>query len=180
MNLTSIRTAIGIGAVALTLAGGLAPGLADAKGDKGDEARTERAAADGRAGLTLPSCSGELPTIFLQTSQNGQTVKGTPGRDVVWGTNGNDVYDPNGGDDVVCLRGGDDQLRGSAGDVEGLGGTGSDFLAGGSGDDFLSGEDGNDAVHGGSGNDSCHGGRDVDSFVDPISFGGCETFTGIP
>ena len=173
MNLTSIRTAIGIGAVALTLAGGLAPGLVDAKGDKDRQ-------GDKGGARTLITCSGELPTIFLKTSQNGQEVKGTPGRDVVWGTDGNDIYHPNGGDDVVCLRGGDDQLRGSAGNVEGIGGTGSDFLVGGSGDDFLSGEDGRDALNGGDGNDSCHGGQDTDDFVNPLSFGGCETFTGIP
>ena len=49
MNLTNVRTAIGIGAVALTLAGGLAPGLVDAKDHQGeggkDGARAEREAA---------------------------------------------------------------------------------------------------------------------------------------
>ena len=110
MNLTNIRAALGIGAVALTLAGGLAPGLVDAKDHQGGKggARAERGAS---AQLNPLTCNGVRATMVLKMSQNGQPVDGTDGRDVVVGTPGNDIFLGHGGDDLVCLFGGNDVFR---------------------------------------------------------------------
>ena len=157
MNLTKLRAAIGIGAVALTLAGGLAPGLADAHDHKGgDRARAERAAPVESQTIINPfTCDGVRATIVLRPSQNGQVVQGTSGRDVVFGTDGRDLFVGNGGDDLVCLRGGNDDFipftsinNGNDGNDRVFGGLGNDALNGGLGNDTLFGDGGNDLLYG--------------------------------
>ena len=190
MNLTSVRTMIGIGAVALTLAGGLAPGLADAKDRKGDVGGGGRARAErrGEGGRYIPpqtfTCNGVRATMFLAQYPAGQPVQGTDGRDVVLGTNGRDVFVGNGGDDLVCLRGGNDEFRpgSNAGSVEDgndsvRGGPGSDAINGGWGDDTLYGEEDGDTLRAGFGEDTCHGGPGADTLLYPSE---CEAVISIP
>ena len=181
MNLTSVRTVIGIGAVALTLAGGVAPGLVDAKdrqGGKG-QARAEREAG-AEQGIIIPpqlaKCNGVLATMFLSQFPAGQPVEGTDGRDVVIGTNGRDIFIGNGGNDLVCLKGGNDDFRPGVASLNGTdgndsvrGGPGADVIDGGLGNDNLHGEDGPDVLKGGVGDDSCLGGPGTD-----LNQGGCE------
>ena len=186
MNLMNVRTAIGIGAVALTLAGGLAPGLVDAKDHQGGKggARAER-----EAGARLPvlTCNGVAVTMLLSPSQAGQPVQGTNGCDVVRGTGDRDIFVGNGGDDVVCLGGGNDTFQpgfnangGSDGNDTVRGGAGRDEIDGGLGNDSLFGEDGTDFLAGGSGSgDTCHGGPDSDNFIGSNQ-GGCEFVQSIP
>ena len=188
-SMTSIRTAIGIGAVALTLAGGLAPGLVDAKDHQGGKggARAEReAAAQSRLPSAFFTCNGVRVTMILSPNQAGQPVLGTDGRDVVFGTSGRDIFVGNGGDDVVCLFGGNDSFRpgsnasgGSDGNDTVRGGTGSDDIDGGQGNDDLRGGDGPDFFSGGFGQDSCLGGPGADAFIGPGT-GGCESVNSIP
>ena len=187
MNSMNVRTAIGIGAVALTLAGGLAPGLVDAKDRQGQGGRggptAEREVA---ARLPVITCNGVGVTLLLSPSQAGQPVQGTDGRDVVLGTSDRDIFVGNGGDDVVCLRGGNDTfLPGSAsnGGTDGndtvRGGTGRDDIDGGQGNDDVRGEDGPDFLRGGFGQDSCLGGPGTDAFIGSNQ-GGCEVVQSIP
>ncbi len=195
MNLTSLRSTIGIGMVALTLAGGLAPGLVDAKGDKGgrDAPRAEREASGGNGQFNIINCDGKLPTIVAQPG-HGPYV-GTNGADVFYGTNGRDVFYGDGGDDLVCLRGGDDEFipftsinNGNDGNDRVFGGLGNDALNGGLGNDTLFGDGGNDLLygHGGAapglnGSDTCLGGAGTDGYLaEAGAFGNCEAVVSIP
>ena len=186
MNLKHARTMIGIGAVALTLAGGLAPGLADAKADRADRGDKARAEREATALLPVIRCNGVAVTMLLSPSEAGQPVQGTDGRDVVLGTPDRDIFVGNGGDDVVCLLGGNDSFRpgstggaGTDGNDTVRGGNGSDDIDGGLGNDNLQGGDGPDFFSGGFGQDSCLGGLGADAFIGPGT-GGCETVTSIP
>ena len=95
MKLMKVRTAIGIGAVALVAAGG-GSALADAN-------------------EIIPpvefTCHGEPITMFLEPG----ATQGTDNKDVVWGTSGPAAFYGKGGDDVVCLVGGDDFAHGGEG-----------------------------------------------------------------
>ena len=191
MNLMNARTMIGIGAVALTLAGGVAPGLVDAKDRKGDVGGGGRARAERgvEAGFYIPpqvaKCNGVLATMFLSQFPAGEPVHGTDGRDVVIGTSGPDDFYGNRGDDLVCLKGGNDIFRpgtdaGSPldGDDTVFGGPGADTMNGGSGTDDLRGEEDGDFLRGGDGGgDVCNGGPGGDTQLQPI---GCEIVQSIP
>ena len=131
-------------------------------------------------------CNGERVTLLLRTSQNGQPVQGTDGRDVVLDTAGRAIFVGNGDDDVVCLRGGNDSFLpgfnsngGSDGNDTVLGGTGRDDVDGGQGNDELQGGEGDDSLRGGFGQDSCLGGPGADAFIGGGN-GGCETVSSIP
>ena len=165
-----LKTMIGIGALALTLAGGAA-----ALGDPADAA--------------TPTCKGKPATIVLKKSQVGQTVEGTDGRDVVAGTAGDDRFDPKGGNDLVCMGRGNGGVFGSAGDDVILGGGGSDALNGGDGNDQLLGQGGNDRLFGGANpaytEGLCNGGKGTDQAPDVTgptgqTPNGCDTLVNIP
>jgi Ca2+-binding RTX toxin-like protein len=122
-----------------------------------------------------PSCRGKAATIVLKVSDQGKTVFGTAGNDVVVGTQGPDIYDSFGGNDVVCLLGGDDTFFGSpygrGGNDIVEGGNGNDYLGGGKGNDKLFGQIGDDRFSGGTGNDECNGGANTDKvFQSPDNF----------
>ena len=112
MNLTNLRTTIGIGMLALTLAGAAAAVAED----------------KGAALLALDSltCGGKAVTLLLQA---GAIYEGTAGDDVALGGPNVDIFHGNGGNDTACL-GGDDIATG---------GPGADRLDGGEGDDDLFG-----------------------------------------
>lgn len=76
------------------------------------------------------------------------TMKDTPGNDVLLGLGGSDAISGSGGDDRLCGNAGRDRTWGSRG-VDRLAENGRrDRLEGGVGDDRLLGGDGNDVLHG--------------------------------
>ena len=176
MNLMKLRTAIGIGAMALTLAGGAT--LAGAEGG------AQPAGADGvgRTASGVPTCQGVPATIVFQPGQF--SLEGTDNRDVVVGTRGANNFKGHGGDDLVCLGGGNDsyfpgrEVNGSDGNDEVYGGGGDDFFAGGKGNDKLFGGGGADRFFAHDGTDLCHGGKGTDSFYSASEE--CEVVVSIP
>ena len=141
MNLTNLRTTIGIGMLALTLAGAAAAVAED----------------KGAALLALDSltCGGKAVTLLLQA---GAIYEGTAGDDVALGGPNVDIFHGNGGNDTACLGGDDiatggpgaDRLDGGEGDDDLFGGRDNDHLIGGGGDDTLVGDRGKE--------DACEGG----------------------
>src|SRR5918992_5626665 len=73
-----------------------------------------------------------------------QTIRGTPGNDVLTGTPGNDVIKGLAGDDTIDGGGGRDVLCGEEGNDTLIGADGDDSLDGGKGDDRLDGGNGLD------------------------------------
>src|SRR5918992_1479565 len=65
-----------------------------------------------------------------------QTIRGTPGNDVLTGLAGDDTIDGGGGRDVLCGEEGNDTLTGADGDDSLDGGQGDDRLDGGNGLDL--------------------------------------------
>ncbi len=94
------------------------------------------------AGGPVPRCGGQPATIV--GSARGETLRGTPGRDVIVGLGGNDRIIGRGGNDLIC------------------GGGGRDRLLGGGGNDRLLGQGGRDRLVGGPGRDTCRGGPGAD------------------
>ena len=144
MNLENLRTGIGIGMVALTLAGGAAGLVA-----------TEAGAA--------PTCGGKPATITAGV--NDVTVNGTPGDDVIVGNRLDNTMAAGQGDDLVCGGEGDDAIQGNDGSDRLFGGPDADILLGGDDGDRLFGEGGQDRLAGDtvaagdSGADRCDGGK---------------------
>ncbi len=88
----------------------------------------------------LPTCSGEVATIFFPSTSNSATaVEGTSGDDVIVTGRGSDHVDGRGGRDVICTRGGVDVIRGGKGDDLMRGGRAADQVAGGRGLDRANG-----------------------------------------
>ncbi len=81
---------------------------------------------------------------------DGCTIVGTLGDDVLHGTSG---------DDVICGLRGDDRLYGGGGDDLILGGRGEDRIAAGAGHDHADGERGADLIFGGPAGDRLIGGK---------------------
>jgi hypothetical protein len=106
-------------------------------------------------GQAPPTCNGEPATIVGNPKGAGsnpapqpgfdESLKGTPGRDVIVGLGGRDIIGGGPGNDVVC------------------GGKGKDTFSGGKGKDTLLGQGGNDILNGGPGDkDVCKGGKGND------------------
>ena len=90
----------------------------------------------------------------VEPRDDGCTIVGTEGDDVLVGTDG---------DDVICGLGGNDGIRGGGGADTLVGGDGADTLVGGDGNDTLIGGKGNDTFRGGAGNDTLRGGEGDDT-----------------
>ena len=75
----------------------------------------------------------------------------------IWGTEGDDILTGTPGDDVICGLGGNDTIRGGQGNDVIRGGAGDDILIGGAGNDTLRGGSGNDRLIGKAGNDMLFG-----------------------
>ena len=123
-----------------------------------------------------------LKDFNLEISDNdeGHSIYGYDGNDILRGNGGNDeIYSGNGddiiyagsgndkvgawnGNDVVYGEAGDDELYGEAGDDKLYGGEGNDRIIGGVGSDVLNGDEGNDILEGGAGNDILEGGAGND------------------
>jgi hypothetical protein len=111
-------------------------------------------------------------------SAAGETLHGTPRRDIIAGLGGDDVLYGDSQDD--CILGGDgkdelhgdngqDRLFGGQGDDVLFGGNGQDVLHGGLGDDHLDGSHGPDQLRGGAGTNTCVESNGPDSFTDCAS-----------
>ena len=195
---TSVKTALGLGALAASALTGVTTGAA--------------------AG-TAPTCHGRTATIV----GDREYVEGTSGDDVIYAPNsevhafegdddicaaylvyagpGNDVVTvPGGGDTEVQGDGGNDRIivgRGYA-DIRGgfgndeittgkgqqlvNGGPGRDRISAGPGKDYVAGDDGADVLRGGAGEDTLVGGRGADELhggsADDELYGGRGQDTG--
>jgi Ca2+-binding RTX toxin-like protein len=121
--------------------------------------------ADGTVSVAVkpPFASGETvtgtPDKDLLLGNNGNTIiNALEGDDVVFSDIGNDVIDAGAGNDIVYAGGGNDLAIGGTGDDVVFAGLGNDVVLGGDGHDALFGEGGNDAIFGGNGNDLVSGG----------------------
>ena len=94
----------------------------------------------------------------VEPRDDGCTIVGTEGDDVLVGTSGDDVICGLGGNDVIRGGAGDDVIRGGAGDDVIRGGAGNDVIRGGAGNDRLVGKAGSDMLFGGPGDDMLRGG----------------------
>jgi parallel beta-helix repeat protein len=141
------------------------------------------ASIGGAASHKLPKdktrCFGLKPT--KSGTAAGETIFGTPHRDVIQAGGGNDRIVGRGGNDVICGGSGNDIVAGGAGadridgglghdTVDGgagndriIGGADADKLTGGPGDDRLSGKAGRDTIDAGDGNDTATGGPGFDA-----------------
>ena len=95
-------------------------------------------------------------TCTIKGTNNGETLIGTPGRDVICAR---------GGDDTISGLEGNDLIRAGAGDDKVGGGSGNDLVFGQDGDDRLFGRDGNDTLRGDAGQDKIVGGDGEDKLV---------------
>ena len=99
-------------------------------------------------------CQGQIPTI---ETQQGRSVKGTRGDDVIAGTQGADTINGNGGNDTICGRDGTNTINGGDGDDQITSGSGNDSISGGVGNDVMIGGDGNDQIKGDRNSDVLYG-----------------------
>jgi uncharacterized protein len=93
-----------------------------------------------KGGLT----STATVTVTVTGIDDGISLNGGNGRDVLNGTSGEDVLIGGNGDDVLYGHGGHDWLLGGNGDDQLFGGAGNDVLVGGRGNDVLTGGSGRD------------------------------------
>ncbi|HUR75338.1 MAG TPA: calcium-binding protein [Sporichthya sp.] len=107
------------------------------------------------------TCQGIKATMVGTAA--GDTLTGTPGRDVIAGLGGGDIINGGGGKDLICGNGGEDTLRGGAGSDTITAGGGNDNLSGGDGADNLQGNGGKDRINGGKGPDQLFGGAGDDT-----------------
>lgn len=99
---------------------------------------------DSPLGLAVvpPKCGGRFATIVGDDARN--TLRGTPGPDVIYGGGGRDTLSGLGGNDRICGNDGRDTLKGGKGKDRLFGGNGKDRLTGGKGKDRLAGGKGKD------------------------------------
>jgi Ca2+-binding RTX toxin-like protein len=117
--------------------------------------------------IETPICHGRQAKIV--GTDGDDTIRGTPGRDVIWGGRGDDTIYGSLGNDLICGGPGADLIHGGRGNDEIDGGAGAgdrvigdlgdDKVMGGAGaDDEVAGDLGIDIVNGGPGNeDLVHG-----------------------
>jgi uncharacterized repeat protein (TIGR01451 family) len=103
-----------------------------------------------RAAETDPDGTNNTATTRLTATC---TITGTAGADTLRGTPGRDV---------ICGRGGNDSIRGANGNDLLIGGDGDDSLDGDAGDDWLIGGRGRDSLRGAAGTDRCETGEGLD------------------
>ena len=133
--------------------------------------------ANGANGANQPSAPARCAYTLSSAdstqagSDDGETLLGTPGNDVINGNGGRDTVVGLAGAD--CLTGDEDSdtIRGKSGDDVATGGQGRDFMKGNAGDDFFTGGQGKDRIRlaggtdegrgqGGNDNISTGGGKD--------------------
>ncbi len=109
--------------------------------------------------------SSEDEYIINVSDQDGITLLGGDGDDIIIGSDGDDIIRGGEGDDRVEAGDGDDFVQGGLGNDHLLGGEGQDELVGGVGDDELKGGLGDDVLHGGLGADILTGGSGADTLL---------------
>ena len=102
------------------------------------------------------------PFIPTEFGQQGNTVQGTSGDDVIDGTEFGDFISGGFGNDTINGLGGPDAIEGGPGDDIIDGGAGEDFLDGLEGNDIIYGRGGPDTLLGLTGNDQLYGGGGED------------------
>jgi Ca2+-binding RTX toxin-like protein len=112
-----------------------------------------RSSGDGNGGDNGCTISGD---------GGNNVLRGTPGRDIICGFGGADRLIGRGDNDLLRGGRGRDILRGGRGADVMRGGGGPDRLRGGAGRDRLYGNAGNDFLNGQAGRDFCRGGRGRD------------------
>ena len=105
----------------------------------------------GDQGLTLAGTPGD---DVLAGGALDDTIDGGAGNDSLDGANGNDILHGGTGDDILAGGAGNDSLFGDAGSDRLDGGAGDDLLDGGDGSDFLSDDLGSNELRGGGGDDT--------------------------
>lgn len=104
-------------------------------------------------GQETPTCNGLAATIV--GTDDGETIYGTSGDDVIVALGGNDTVYGGNGEDVICLGEGDDNAEGGRHDDVIFGEGGSDEIRGNWGRDTIDGGTGHDEGRGGAGRDTC-------------------------
>lgn len=114
-----------------------------------------------------PRCPLSLETadLALGGNEDGQTIRGGPGDDILRGFGGVDTVAGRAGDDCLTGDGETDTVRGGSGNDLGLGGANDDLMTGGTGDDAFYGNGGNDRIRMGSGDDIAVGGAGDDNLT---------------
>ena len=146
--------------------GGAGGGNGGGTGGGGNANGANQPSAPARCAYTLSSADSTQAG-----TDDGETLLGTPGNDVINGNGGRDTVVGLAGAD--CLTGDDafDTIRGKSGDDVATGGQGRDFMKGNGGDDFFTGGQGKDRIRlaggkdegrgqGGNDNISTGGGKD--------------------
>ncbi len=142
--------------VAVVLAGSVTAMLAVATPSADADGRSERA----------PRCAGYQATL-VGTNQT-DTLRGTPGRDVVVARDGDDSIRTGRGSDLVCAGDGFDHVVLGRGRDRASGGDGDDTLVGSGDRDLLLGQKDVDALFGGRGDDELVGGRGTGLVVEAL------------
>jgi hypothetical protein len=106
--------------------------------------------------------NGDGAVIDGGTSNEADTIVGTPGDDEITGGGGDDTISGGAGNDTINGGDGADSLKGNAGSDVIVGGPGNDAIDGGDGVDNISGGDGDDSIIGGASDDSIYGGNGND------------------
>jgi Ca2+-binding RTX toxin-like protein len=106
--------------------------------------------------------NGDDAVIDGGTSNEIDTIIGTPGDDEISGGGGDDNITGGAGNDNINGGDGADSLKGNAGADVIVGGPGNDGIDGGDGVDTIYGGDGDDSVIGGAADDSIYGGNGND------------------
>lgn len=99
------------------------------------------------------------------TDDQGRTLNGSDGDDILDGADGNDSAYGGDGDDIIRGLLGNDQLFGGNGSDSLNGNDGNDTIGGGEGDDWIQGYFGNDRIFGDLGDDTLHGGAGNDTII---------------
>jgi hypothetical protein len=97
--------------------------------------------------ISPPTCAGQAATII--GGEEGETIRGTAGADVIVVFGGNDIVEGAGGPDLICGGLGNDRLKGQGAKDRIFGDEGKDILGGGRGR--------GDLCEGGAGNDRAGG-----------------------
>jgi Ca2+-binding RTX toxin-like protein len=112
-------------------------------------------------GITVTGGAGN---DILNGGTGNDLLYGNAGNDELYGKDGDDELDGGNDNDLLFAGSGNDILNGGSGNDELYGGIGNDRLYGDGGNDILSGGDGNDFLRGGNGNDTLYGGVGDDTY----------------
>ncbi len=112
--------------------------------------------------LSIVSAAIAHRVVVIKGTNNGETLTGTPGHDLILARAGDDTVNAGDGNDRVFGMRDNDTLNGEGGNDRMRGGPGNDTLNGGEGNDVLRGRRGNDTVNGDNGDDRIWVGHGAD------------------